>query len=444
MLAKTFEGSDEWEGTKLVGIHNRNIIDVLKKIGTFPTHVKDFEHQIQNGHHETGAVDEGIIRRITKWSDIESYEEIIKGPQINVANPLFKTPRSLCNLNCDYDVIDLGSIEDNYVTRTNFVPARPIGEYKKLIKGFQIGQDEDGFAIYEDWVDEYKVTMRCMLSQAGERTLICAVLRGKTAHIHAVVSTTERRGNDCVDMAALCSSLPLDFYLKTIGIGQIAKVILESFLMGIPQKYKPALFARTLRLNCLTNRYADLWSEVWNDAYKQEQWSISDSRLKPFSELTEQWTHDTPLRNYFERRQALVEIDVLAAMALGLTLDELIMMYEIQFPVLQQNEADTWYDQRGNIVFTCSKGLTGVGLDRKGNAKTGAAGWEDIRGEAIRNEAGTITAYRGTAPTHTHTIDPSKSELYGGQQLTYYAPYTRPDRTADYRRAWAFFEERIK
>lgn len=108
---------------------------------------------------------------------------------------------------------------------------------------------------------------------------------------------------------------------------------------------------------------------------------------------------------------------LLAAMALGLTLEDLEMIYTIQFPVLQQNEADTWYDQKGNIVFTCSKGLTGVGLDRKRNAKTGMLGWEDIRGEQIDENT-----YAGTSSTHTHTIDPQKSELYGGQQVTYYAP----------------------
>jgi hypothetical protein len=55
-----------------------------------------------------------------------------------------------------------------------------------------------------------------------------------------------------------------------------------------------------------------------------------------------------------------------------------------------------------------------------------------------------IVGYKGTAPTYVHTIDPKKSELYGGQQVTYYAPYTRCDRIADYRRAWAFFEKQFK
>lgn len=224
--------------------------------------------------------------------------------------------------------------------------------------------------------------------------------------------------------------------MKTIAAQNLTSVRMQGFPLGIDEKYNNAMRSRTLLLNCLTTHYADLWQEMWDGAYKNETWSKEDSRLKPFSQLHETWSWDIPLRNYFERRQALVEIDVISSMALGLSLQDLEMIYTIQFPVLQQNENDTWYDAEGKIVFTCSKGLTGVGLDRKRNAKTGMLGWEDIRGEQIDENT-----YRATMPTHTHTIDPAKSELYGDQQVTYYAPYTRCDRIADYRTAWAHFEK---
>lgn len=275
-----------------------------------------------------------------------------------------------------------------------------------------------------------------MLGPTSERTLIGAILPNKTSHVSTVNSVVFKDSVWLIEFASLCFSLPLDFFLKVIGASDLHAVRLITFPLGIADKYKSALFSRTLLLNCLTVHYADLWQEMWDAAYKQETWSLNDNRLKPFEQLHEDWSWDIPLRNYFERRQALVEIDVIAAMALGLTLEDLEMIYSIQFPVLQQNEADTWYDQKGNIVFTCSSGLKGVGLDRKRNAKTGMLGWEDICGEQIDENT-----YAGTSPTHTHTIDPAKSELYGGQQVTYYAPYTKCDRIADYRRAWAHFEK---
>lgn len=433
VLSDTFEDGTTGNSAKLVSIHNNKIISVLKKISQFPSHLVDTQNIISECLHETGAVDSGIITRDTDYAQMDNYEMIYNGPQFYVANPLNKCPRKACVLNSDYDNINLTTISDDYLPRTNYKPVLPITEYKQIFKGFQIGQDNDGEPKYGFWIDYYKLGFRKMVGSSAERTLICALLPRKSAHINGVISVAFNDRYNAVDAAGLYSSLVMDFYFKTLGASNVQSSRMYKFPLGVPQRFQSSLYSRTLQLNCLTNHYAELWKECWREEYANEQWSITDKRLKKFATLKNTWEWSTPLRNYFERRQALVEIDVIAAMALGLSLKDLEMIYNIQFPVLQQNENDTWYDAEGKIVFTCSKGLTGVGLDRPA--------WNVMRGEEITNDNGDIIGYKGTQPTYLHIIDPAKSELYGGQQQTFVAPYTKCDRIEDYRTAWAHFEK---
>lgn len=429
-IANTFENGENKECAKLVNIHSREIIDVLSKIQKYPTHITSKDNIISECLHETGAVDDGTIIRMSNIPNGD-YDMIYSGPHFYVSNPLYKSPKKRCLQNSDYDIISLEQVESSYNQRSNYKRLMPLEQYKKIFKGFKCGKNKEGDILYENWQNYYKLGFRKMLNLTGERSLICAVLRSKSAHIHGVISISFLDRYDTVDMAALCASIVMDFYIKTVGSSNLQGSRMQSFPLGVAEKYQSAMYSRTLLLNCLTVHYADFWQSCWRPEYAQEEWSLSDPRLKPFTGLTEEWTWDTPLRNYFERRQALVEIDVLAAMALGLSLKDLELIYTIQFPVLQQNENDTWYDAKGNIVFTCSKGLNGVGCERKE--------WESIRGNLSEDSM----TYEGTEATYIHTIDPKKSEMYGGEQVTYYAPYTKCDRIADYRRAWAFFENRL-
>lgn len=421
ILAKTFEDSEEWESAKLVSIHSRQIISVLEKLSAFPTKVKDFETRTTVCWDETNAVNAGIIRRETKFPDLEKYELIYSGPHFFVGNPLYKTPREECTLNSHYDEIDLTQIPDDFVPRTNYVPDMDLEEYVAKVKGFPRASDVETkkVVLWDNWVEYPKIMWSRMVSIAGERSLQATITPPKTAHVNTVNSFIFYKESYLVELTALLCSLPMDFFIKTIGKGDVRGSVIENFPLGVNREIKFSISVRALQLNCLTTPYRDLWESQWQEGFAAQGWSSDDPRLPAYSRLTPNWTRDCALRTHFERRQALVEIDVLTAMALGLTLEELILIYEVQFPVLQQNEEDTWYDRNGNIVFTCSRGLTGVGVDRKT--------WNTIKDLK-------------PGQTHTHTIDPAKNELYGGQQVTYIAPFDKCDRVADYKRAWAWFE----
>jgi hypothetical protein len=212
---------------------------------------------------------------------------------------------------------------------------------------------------------------------------------------------------------------------------------------------------RTLALNCLTTHYAPLWQELFTPAFTEEGWSQPDNpRLLQhfFRDLTPEWQRPCALRSDYARRMALVEIDVLVAQELGLTLAELQLIYRVQFPVMQGYERDTWYDQNGRIVFTNSKGLVGVGLPRKrgkkdpeitltlpdglGKIPRPIQGWEELR---QLQESGHLPD--GSVATTTVTDD----TLPGGPRKVerrYTAPFALANREEDYKIAWTFFESR--
>jgi hypothetical protein len=410
VLARTFENSENGKSAKLVGIHTNQILSVIKKLSVFPSKISDVKNKIVIGFDEAQSVKDGFLLSKTCFPEIDNYELILNGPHFFVSNPLYKSPREKCKLNSDYDVIDLND-EIDFIPRTNFVPNVTVSKLKKTS-----GLNKDDY-----WIDYFKVGYSRMMSLTGERSLQCAVFPPKVSHLNSLNSIIFKNEKYLIETCALSSSLILDFYIKSLGSGNLKDSMMGNLPLKVDEAYAKKLNIRTLLLNCLNKYYAPLWERNFIESFKQESWSKNDTRLKPFSSLTQEWQWATPLRNWFERRQALVEIDVITAMALGLTLEELALIYNVQFPVLQQNEDDTWYDTTGNIVFTCSKGLTGVGVDRPI--------WDTIKDL----KAG---------ETYEHTIE--KSELYKGKKVIYYAPFDKCDRVEDYKVAWEHFEKVFK
>jgi hypothetical protein len=117
-------------------------------------------------------------------------------------------------------------------------------------------------------------------------------------------------------------------------------------------------------------------------------------------------------------------------MAFELSLQQLQLIYRSQFYVMRSYEDDTWYDRRGRIVFTNSKGLPGVGLPRTAKKGEPTPGWNDVKD--LRS--GTVSR---TILDDTQPGGPRK------RTIVYEAPFDRCDRERDYEIAWAHFTQRF-
>lgn len=423
-----YEDNMEPLSARLISIHTKPLLDVIKLFSKQEKTLHSIENQIfmSGMWHQTYSIEDGILSEKTSFP-IDRSELVCQGTHIGVANPLFKTPRNNSVEKADCDPVDLTQIDDSYLPRSNYAIELSQGEYSH----------KDSTVFDKPYHTYDRVVARMMLNLKQERTLNVAIFPDGVSHINGIVGIVFQDYYDMLIAASTWASVPIDYFVKAIGKSNF-NYATASLLPLINSKYNPLIIQRGILLNCVTRHYQSVFKKSYGYMESSLAWAKDDPRLVNRL-IGPEWNHEMPLRTDFERRQSLIEIDVLTAMALGMTLNQLKTIYRLQFAVSQQYEADTWYDTKGRIVFTNNRSLTGVGFSRpefeNPNVVTpihrSDAPWDGIMKHA---PAGYVFARTITDDT-----------MPGGpveRTIEYHAPFDRCDREQDYETAWKFFEEK--
>ncbi len=103
----------------------------------------------------------------------------------------------------------------------------------------------------------------------------------------------------------------------------------------------------------MTSAYASLWCRCFDESFKEDSWAggLVYAERPRLADVNREWSHGTPIRRPSDRHQAQLELDVLIALALDITVDELVSIYNTQFPVLRgYDRKDYLFDANGRVV----------------------------------------------------------------------------------------------
>ncbi|MFC4019150.1 class I SAM-dependent DNA methyltransferase [Micromonospora sp. GCM10011542] len=349
-----------------------------------------------------GLIDKGLVRdgyleesvtRPDSWRKV-----LLRGAQFGISTPFAKEPPKTSNVD---KVLDLRELPANAVAVSAF---RYLVEPDKM-DDLQVRWAGRPSASY------FRLAWREMAPASSERSLIAALLPPGPAHLSSVRSTILSSALLTVLAVGFWSALPLDYAIRLAGREHVKESDVRRLPAPVEEHPLAAPLAlRVLRLNALTNAYSEIWKEAFFSSWRSECWATSQPVLAALGDISQVWDAHTPLRVEADRRAALLEIDAIVAVWLGLSADSLVSMYLARFPQLSDYESEMWFDGRGRRI---SKNYN-------------IWGW-------------------GQSNTHyselmKHLGNPAEVPAPDG----YISPFYKADRENEYRQAHAVFSKRLR
>ena len=313
--------SDGWSSTSMVSTVNSAAARTLTTLATQPR-IGSLDLHFSTGWNETTDFQRGLFSK--RWGAASWDDAILQGPHLHVSTPLYKQPNESMKHNLDWTSTDLEALAPSAQPVTQYKPAGDRTTYDRL---------------YTHWDnsparDHYRIAWRTQVPLTGERTLTPSIIPPGSAHVDGLYSAScpQHHADGLVLASGALSSLLVDFYTRSRGFSHIRSSAANSLPTVSPaSSLALSVRYRTLRLNCHTDVYADLWAKCWNESFLDESPILERYDERP---IGPEWTADTPLRRAEDRRNAQAEIDVMVAMMLGVPIEDLCTIYRTQFAVL--------------------------------------------------------------------------------------------------------------
>jgi hypothetical protein len=396
---------DPLDETPLVHAVTTAELGAMAKLAAYNVRLGDRDPHMSSGYHEMGAKKDGIIHEDVSapgdWSEV-----VLQGPHFFVATPLAKQPPRMGSYD---DPQDLTTLPSDAVPATKYRRACDLDRYHAEQDQWQDHSLSESAS--RRYTEFYRVVWRKMIADNGERSLISAIIPPEPAHIDSVFSLAMESSRETTLTAGFFSSISLDYLLRVTGKSNLHAS--DARMMPVAEVGHPldtSLLLRTLRLNCLTDAYGNLWRELYDLTWQDEVWAHSWPQMQSLGSIDADWTWNTPLRTEYARRAALVEIDALVAVWLGFEIDEFLAAYESRFGVLAGYEEEMYFDANGRKL-AANHNAYGLGQTKEY--------WKQFE---------------------SYLEDPAANPPPDG----YTAPFYKADRISEYRQAHAVFSERMR